>query len=86
MSEDLQCVCKGNWRKILSDVEHLIDREFTDQNGRIFTFFGLVHGGDDYYYGMYAADDLPRNSVLLSCVGSIAGHGYELLEDVQEDE
>jgi len=85
MSE-LKCVCEGNWRLILSEVQHLIDRKYTDHKGRVFTFYGLVHGSDDYYYGMFAADDKPHGCMLLSCVGSIEGHGYTLMEEEQNGE
>ena len=68
------CICKGTWRAIVKAAEPLIGKEFRNTAGNTYRFFGVVHGEDDYYYGM--AD---KNSVrLLSCVGSIEDHGYKL--------
>jgi hypothetical protein len=39
----------------------------------VYVFEGPVDGADDYYYLMRR----PGGSAMLSCVGSIAGHGYE---------
>ncbi|GBG14471.1 reductase [Novimethylophilus kurashikiensis] len=72
------CICKGNWRAIVKEVEPLINKKFRDSDGKEHIFFGVVHGSDDYYYGMYPLDG--GSAVLLSCVGSIAGFGYELVE------
>ena len=77
-SADPECICKGNWRAIVSENEHLIDRMFTQDSTREkFHFFGIVHGSDDYYYGMSSPD---HKLWLLSCVGSIEGHGFTLVE------
>lgn len=70
--QDDECVCKGNWRLILKEVEHLFNSTYIGYNGQEYTFFGLVHAGDDYYYGMSNKNGV----MLLSCVGSIEGHGY----------
>lgn len=70
------CICKGNWRAIVKESEPLIGKRFRDNRGDIgdiYTMFGIVHGGDDYYYGMFGGGKLR----LLSCVGSIEGHGFE---------
>lgn len=69
---DADCICKGNWRAIVKEVERLIGREFRNRAGNTYRFFGVVHGEDDYYYGMADKDSVR----LLSCVGSIEGHGY----------
>lgn len=70
------CICKGNWRKIVKESDPLIGKKYRDtRTGHEFIFFGVVHGGDDYYYGMWSKEHGQR---LLSCVGSIdKGHGYE---------
>jgi hypothetical protein len=74
---DADCICKGNWRAIVKEAEPMIGKEFRNTAGNTYRFFGVVHGEDDYYYGM--AD---KNSVrLLSCVGSIDGHGYRAQEE-----
>lgn len=73
------CICKGNWRAIVKESESFIGRKYQNNKGDKFTFFGLVHGGNDYYYGMFGNGKLN----LLSCVGSIEGHGYTLLDKYQ---
>ena len=70
---DEGCICRVNWRGLVAEHEALIGRKFRDTRGNIYTFFGLVHGDDDYYYGMSG----PAGTQLLSCVGSIEGHGFE---------
>jgi hypothetical protein len=75
-SGSLPCVCKGNWRLILSETEHLLDRQFRDaRTGEVWRYFGLVHGGDDYYYGMWNGKTLK----LLSCVGGIESYELDLV-------
>src|SRR3990167_2480719 len=74
LGEDNECICNGNWREIVKKTEHLLDKRFRDNLGEEFTFFGIVHGSDDYYYGMRG-----KTMRLLSCVGSIEGHGFELI-------
>lgn len=76
-----ECICKGNWRKIIKECEGLLGKKFKDKNGDEFTFFGVIHGEDDYYYGMWAIDD----TRLLSCVGSLEGHGYELATNADKE-
>jgi hypothetical protein len=71
MGGDPECICKGNWRKIVAEHENLIGAQYEDEKGNAYTFFGLVHGDDDYYYGMSSKAGVS----LLSCVGSIEGHG-----------
>ena len=72
---DDECICEGNWRAIVKEMEPLIGRQYRDINGRVVRFFGLVHGDDDYYYGLAGEGKLE----LLSCVGDIEGYGYELV-------
>ena len=76
---DEGCICRGNWRAIVKETEHLIGDKYTNSKEEVFSFFGIVHGGDDYYYGMWRKGQLN----LLSCVGSIEGHGYTRLSKVQ---
>ena len=73
----LPCICEGNWRLIVDDTQHLLDKKFIDENEKEWYFFGIVHGSDDYYYGMSDDDHKVR---LLSCVGSFEGHGFTLIE------
>ena len=79
MSEkiDPDCVCWGNWRAILKEIEPLIGREFIEERtGERWRLFGLVHGDDDYYYGLHRAGKL----CLSSCVMSLEGCGYRLAD------
>lgn len=72
------CVCKGNWRSLVSEYRDLIGRQYKAHDGVVCTFFGLVDGVDDYYYGMVPVEGgQPR---LLSCVGSPEGFGYSLID------
>lgn len=73
---DPNCICAGNWRLIVEEAESLLDKPFTGPHGDVWYLFGIVHGSDDYYYGMCRNGQIK----LLSCVGSLASHGYELRE------
>ena len=77
MSDD-GCICKGNWRQIVKECTPLIGGSYRAKDGTKYVLFGIVHGDDDYYYGM--ASDEGRN-MLLSCVGSIEGYGFTLIVD-----
>lgn len=70
---DAGCICRGNWRDIVKQYEPLIDKRFVDRNGEVYRFFGVVHGVSDYYYGLSSKQGGVR---LLSCVGSLEGHGF----------
>lgn len=61
------------WQKIVRENDSQIGQWFNSHDHKLFRFFGIVHGDDDYYYGMWSKKDGLR---LLSCVGSIEGHGY----------
>lgn len=73
---DPNCICYGNWRQLVSESEKFINRWYVDSHGIKHTFIGLIHGSDDYYYGM-----LSENGKLgmLSCVGNIENFGFTLL-------
>jgi hypothetical protein len=51
-TDKLKCVCKGNWRLLVNEVGPSIGKQYESEDGKTWTFFGLVHGDDDYYYGM----------------------------------
>lgn len=70
---DEGCICYGNWRQIVKEVDHLIGQDFKDGKGETWKFFGVVHADDDYYYGMHRAGKLN----LLSCVVDLQAHGFE---------
>ena len=78
-----KCICEGNLRLIVSEVQGLIGKKYKDSyDQEVYTFFGIVISDEDYYYGMYRANGADKNSKmrLLSCVGNLETHGYELVE------
>lgn len=68
-----KCVCEGNWRLIISKVEHLIGRTFSS-GGIKYCFLGVLWSDDDFYYVMSNHEHGIR---LLTCVGSIEDQGFE---------
>jgi len=79
MSEhDSGCICKGNWRDIVAEAMPLLNKKFRDSRGGEYIFFGVVHGGDDFYYGMSPVGE--GGLQLLSCVGSFEGHGFNAVK------
>lgn len=72
--DESACICKGNWRDIVKETESLLDTQFVDARGNRYNFFGIIHGSDDYYYGMTSV--ATGKVTLLSCVGSLEGHGF----------
>lgn len=75
--EDKDCICRGNWRLIVKECEGLIGKWYRDGLGDEYRFYGIVHGDDDYYYGMAREG----KCLLLSCVGSMEGHGFHLMTE-----
>ena len=71
------CICQGNWYSLVKEYEPLFNKRFVNNFGKKWRFYGLVWGGDDFYYGMYRKNKV----LLLSCVGSLKGHGFELVEE-----
>lgn len=76
---DKECICEGNWRKIVKENEALIGEIFRDKKGDVYSLFGLVHGGDDYYYGMYSQEHGMR---LLSCVGNLESWDFTQFNEI----
>jgi hypothetical protein len=76
---DPDCVCHGNWRSIVKETQQWLGDEFECEGGyephkgRGWYFYGIVYGDDDLYYGMVR----DGRHLLLSCVGSIDGHGFK---------
>lgn len=65
-----------NLKLILAEVESLIDRQVRYMD-KEWLFFGVVIGSDDYYYGLYRADEKLQ---LLSCVGNFDSWNIEVIE------
>lgn len=74
------CICKGNWRLIVSECAPLLGKRFADKAGKEWIFHGILHGEDDFYYSMFPVGG--GISAYLTCVSSIDGQGYHLIEDV----
>lgn len=73
-SIDSSLSCDDNWIKLINEYDGLIGSVFIDKESGIeYTFFGLVHGVFDYYYGLYSD---ANGLVLLSCVLSLNKYGY----------
>ena len=73
-----ECICVGNFRQIVKESEPFFDKIFVDSNGVEWRFYGVVWSNDDLYYGMSSC--ITHAHKLLSCVGSIEGHGFSLKE------
>lgn len=61
------------WNQLVEEYEPLIGAQYRCGE-HTYTFFGLVHGGDDYYYGMWQHGT--GKCELLSCVGAPESFGY----------
>ena len=80
--QDKDCICEGNWRKIIKESESLFNRYFTDEEGEVYYFVGVIYASDDYYYCMVSkAGELK----MLSCVDSIEDHGYKNNQSLEAD-
>lgn len=56
------------------ETQHLVDTWFVDKaTGKSYAYVGVTVGADDYYYTMYSKEN---GMQMLSCVGSIEGHGF----------
>lgn len=64
-------------RIIIDESGKDIGSKYIDSKGDKFLFYGVVHADDDYYYGMM--DLVTKETILLTCVGSLETHGFEKL-------
>jgi len=71
-----KCICKGNWRLLVKKYEPFLNKKYKNEKGKVYTFFGLVHADEDYYFGMVSKNG---KMLLLSCVGDIEDFGYTLI-------
>lgn len=60
---------KDNWTLIVKEYEPKINFMYKDDRGVRYTFFGLVHAEDDYYYGLMDCDT--GRVRLATCVGGL---------------
>lgn len=75
---DPECICHGNWRALVKESLPFLGKKYRDvHDGLEYTFYGVVHAEDDYYYGIYREG----KARLLSCVGDLEQHGFVLAED-----
>lgn len=68
MEEDRVERRKDNWTLITKEYVPKIGFRYKDHDGQEYYFFGLVHGDDDYYYGLMGTDGKVR---LATCVGAL---------------
>lgn len=77
---DKDCICYGNWRQIVKEVEPFFEKTFK-QNGseRNYILMGVVNGKDDYYYLFFNTES--KHYEQWSCVGSLEGYGLVLSDE-----
>jgi len=75
-----KCICKGNvkgnWSSIVKDTEALLGKDFVNDKGDKYRLFGVVHGADDYYYGLSGVKT--GKILMLACVGDLESFGLKL--------
>ena len=64
----------NNWISLISECEGLYGKKFTNKEGEVYVFAGLVHDDEDYSYLMLDKD---RKALFLSCVGNLDIHGFK---------
>lgn len=72
---DTECICKGNWRAIISESTPFFDRKYLN-HGVEYTFAGVLHSELDFYYLMISEKDATTRR--LCCVGSIEAYDFIL--------
>lgn len=78
-----ECICSGNWRQIIAEIEPLVGLLFVDPKGNDWRLAGAVNGIDDYYYLMVDADGVCG---LYSCVGNLEGWGFSQKQHPSSEE
>lgn len=61
-----------NWIKLVEKYEQDIGKLYRSEDGEIYKFFGLVHGDDDFYYGLMEVKT--GKPFLVSCVAALEPH------------
>ena len=75
-----ECICEGNFRKIVNENEHLFGKTFSTRDGKEYIFLGILWGEDDLYYSMYKDGDVK----LLSCVSDLVGWEFKLIKQIKK--
>jgi len=73
------CDClqsNSGWRLLVEKYDKLLNTQYESCHGDVYTFFGLVHASDDYYFGM--SENSTKKVILLSCVGDIEYFGFKV--------
>jgi hypothetical protein len=66
-----------NWDLLVKKYEPDLDSLYETSDGKKYRFIGLIHGSDDYYYGMFSEGG---KFLMCSCVGSIEAHGFRKVD------
>ena len=83
--KDPNCICYGNWQSIVKENQDNLDKIYIDEDGKEFIFFGIVHGSDDYYYGLHERGTIGKLR-LVSCVMNIESAGFTLKENKMKND
>ena len=78
VSEEMKCICEGNWRSILSKTRPLFGKIFVDKDNTQYLLNGVMDAEDDYYFVFYDIGN--KSTEYYSCVGSIEDFGFRLKE------
>jgi hypothetical protein len=73
-----ECICKGNWRRIIKESQELLGRNYKGHDGNTYVFDSVTWAKDDFYYLMLGFDGAKDQH--LSCVGSIEMSDFTLLD------
>ena len=63
--ESTECICKGNWRKIIAEVESKIGTKYINEKNETLIFVGVLWAEDDFYYTFWRGNTSP---LLSTCV------------------
>lgn len=73
------CICTGNWRNIIKEVEPLMGKTFIDvRNGNLWVFQGVLWVEDDFYY-VFINDN--GHHKYITCCASFEQSGMKLYDE-----
>lgn len=67
------CICKGNWKLLVTKYQEDIDKTYLDKDGNKFIFVGIMWGKEDSYFVLHGIDT-PHKTIYVSCEGSLEGY------------